>query len=245
MRVIPFAVRNTKEILRDPITLFFGIGFPVVLMLLFTAITANVPTDIFPIKTLAAGMPVFGFSFIALFSGMLISKDRTSSFLVRLFASPLTASDFIVGYALPLIPMAVVQSAVCIGFALVLGLEPSVNLLLAVVVQIPAAVLFVAIGLLTGCMFNDKQVGGVCGALLTNLTAWLSGIWFDLNLVGGWFETIAYALPFARAVDAAKAAIDGNYGDIMPNLWWVMGYAAVMMVIAVLVFNRQMNKNKN
>lgn len=125
-----------------------------------------------------------------------------------------------------------------------LGLVASVNLLLALVVLIPATALFIGFGLLAGTVFNDKQMAGVCGALLTNLSAWLSGAWFDVRLVGGAFETIAYLLPFAHAVDAAKAAISGDYAVILPHLSWVVGYAVVVLAVAVLVFKKKMNSDK-
>ncbi len=35
---------------------------------------------------------------------------------------------------------------------------------------------------------TDKQVGGICGAALTNLSGWLSGIWFDHDPFGCCFS---------------------------------------------------------
>lgn len=98
----------------------------------------------------------------------------------------------------------------------------------------------IGIGLLGGTVLNDKQVSGICGTLLTNLSAWLSGAWFDLELVGGAFKTIAYLLPFAHAVDAGKAALTGDYASILPRLLWVITYALVILVIAVAVFREKM-----
>jgi ABC-2 type transport system permease protein len=91
-------------------------------------------------------------------------------------------------------------------------------------------------------VFNDKQVGGICGALLTNLSAWLSGIWFDLELVGGAFKKIAYALPFVHAVEMERAIIAGSFSDALSHLWWVLGYAVAALFVAVLLFLRQMKK---
>ncbi len=243
MKILFFASRNTKEIIRDRLNLAFGIGFPVILLLLLSAIQANIPVEIFALGQLTPGIAVFGLSFISLFSGMLIAKDRTSSFMLRLFASPLTASDFIFGYTLPLLPMALIQMVVCFTVAFFMGLTVSVNVLLTLLVLLPAAVLFIAIGLLCGSLFNDKQVGGVCGALLTNLSAWLSGTWFDLDLVGGAFKEIAYMLPFVHAVKAGQAALSGDYASVFPHLWWVIGYAVITMAIAILVFTRKMNSD--
>lgn len=240
MKTRAFASRNAKEILRDKTSLGFGIGFPVILLLLLSLIGANAPVDMFQIDKLTPGIAVFGMSFISLFSGMIIAKDRTSSFIMRLFASPMGAGDFIAGYTLPLIPMAVVQVLICFVAAMVLGLSPSFNILLTVLVSIPAALLFIGIGLLCGSVFNDKQVGGACGALLTNLSAWLSGTWFDPAMVGGAFEKLAKSLPFMHAVDAGRYALAGEYSKIMPELMWVLAYAAVVDVTAVLVFRYKM-----
>ena len=49
MKMMTFAKRNAKEILRDPLNLAFGLGFPLVVLLLLTAIQANVPVNLFEI----------------------------------------------------------------------------------------------------------------------------------------------------------------------------------------------------
>lgn len=240
MKMLSFASRNSKEILRDRLNLAFGIGFPIVLLLLLSLIQSNIPVELFAIEKLSPGVAVFGLSFISLFSGMVIARDRTSSFMLRLFASPMTAADFILGYTLPLLPMAAAQMAVCYAAAMLLGLDFSLNILLAIAASIPAAVLFIGLGLLCGSLFSDKQVGGICGALLTNLSAWLSGTWFDLNLVGGAFKAIADMLPFSHAVNAARCALAGDYAGIMPELIWVIVYAIMVMLAAVLAFTGRM-----
>lgn len=236
MKISAFALRNSREILRDKLNLAFGLGFPLIVLLLLSAIQANIPVELFAIDHITPGIAVFGLSFISLFSGMLIAKDRTSSFMLRLYISPMKSSDFILGYTLPSLPMAVMQTIICFIAAIALGLTISMNILLAIIVLIPSAVLFIAIGLLCGSIFNDRQVGGICGALLTNLSAWLSGTWFDLSLVGGTFKKIAELLPFSHAVDAGRAAMAGQFDMIIPHLIWVIGYAAVILVLAIYAF---------
>ena len=242
MRMLTFANRNTKEILRDPINLAFGLGFPLVLLTLLSIIQANLPVELFAIAHLTPGITVFGLSFMTLFSATLIAKDRGSSLLQRLYTTPLKAKDFILGYTLPILPIAVMQCVICYVAAVVLGLDVTIHMVYAVVLIIPVAVLYIALGLLCGSMLTDKQVGGICGALLTNLSAWVSGIWFDLDLVGGVFKKISYALPFVHAVDMERAVLTGNYVDIFPHIWWVLGYAVVLLGVAVLLFLKQMKK---
>ncbi|MDY4143169.1 MAG: ABC transporter permease [Oscillospiraceae bacterium] len=242
MKMLTFSSRTAKEILRDPVNLGFGLGFPVVLILLLSAIQANVPVSLFEIEKLAPGMTIFGLSFMTLFSATLIAKDRESALLQRLYTTPLTAADFIFGYTLPILPIALAQAVVCFITALILGMEITINVLWAVLAIIPAAVFFIALGLLCGSVFNVKQVGGMCGALLTNLTAWLSGIWFDLDLVGGAFKKVAELLPFCHAVRVEQAVCEGNFGDIRPDLAWVIAYAAVAVIFSVVLFLRQMKR---
>ena len=242
MRMITFAGRNTKEILRDPINLAFGLGFPLALILLLSAIQANIPVTLFEIAHLTPGITVFGLSFMTLFSATLITKDRSSALLQRLYTTPMTAMDFIFGYTLPVVPLAVAQSAVCYIAAVILGLEVTVNIVYATMFTIPVSLLYIGLGLLCGSVLNDKQVGGICGALLTNLSAWLAGIWFDLDLVGGTFREIAYTLPFVHGVDMQRAVLAGDFAGIFPHLWWVLGYAAVSLAAAIALFLRQMKR---
>lgn len=244
MKMIAFARRNTIEILRDKLNLCFGIGFPVILLLLLSLIQRNIPVEMFALERLTPGICSFGLSFMTLFSAMLIAKDRSGSFILRLYTSPMKSVDFILGYTLPLLPISIAQSLVCFAVALILGLKFTADIFVCILVLIPVAVLYIAVGLLCGSIFTDKQVGGICGALLTNLSAWLSGTWFDISLVGGTLKKIAECLPFYRAVEAGRNALAGNYTDIMGDLWWVIVYAVILTVVAVIVFEYKMKSDK-
>ena len=240
MRMLTFARRNAKEILRDPLTLFFGLGFPLVLLVLMSVIQANIPVSLFELPHLTPGVTVFGLSFMTLFSATVIAKDRGSAFLSRLYTTPRTPTDYLHGYTLPMLPIAAAQCAVCYLGAILLGLDVTVHLLSAILMIVPVSLLYLALGLLCGSILNEKQVGGICGALLTNLSAWLSGVWFDLSLVGGTFRKIADALPFVHAVELERAVLAGNYDAIAPHLLWVLGWSLVLMAAAVFLFLRQM-----
>lgn len=242
MRTITFAKRCAKEILRDPINLCFGFGFPLVLLLLLNALQSNIPVDIFEINTLTPGITVFGLSFMTLFSATLIAKDRESALLQRLYTTPLTSLDFIIGYMIPILVIALIQVILCYVFAIPLGLTFSVNVIYAIIGIIPMAIFNISLGLLCGSLFNVKQVGGICGAMLTNLSAWLSGVWFDLSLVGGIFEKVANLLPFFHAVELEKALFNGNYDIITTHILPIIIYCVCITVIAIWAFLNQMKK---
>lgn len=243
MRMLTFANRTFKEIIRDPLTVAFGLGFPLVVLLLLTAIQANVPVALFELDKLTPGICVFGLSFVSLFSAMLISKDRETSLQRRLFTTPLTAADFLLGYSLPMLPISVLQSVICYVAALILGLKPTVGILWTLLLLLPAALLYIAIGLLCGSLLTDKQVGGICGALLTNLTAWLSGVWFDVSLMGKVFKKIADALPFIHAVELERAALAGDISAAVHELPIVLGYAVILSAVGIAVFTKKMKEN--
>lgn len=242
MKVMTFAKRCTKEILRDPVNLAFGLGFPLALLALLSSLQANIPVPLFEIDKLTPGITVFGLSFMTLFSATLIAKDRDSAFLQRLYTTPLTGLDFILGYMLPLLPIAIGQTVICYLFAIPLGLTVGVSILYAIVGIIPMAVFNIALGLLCGSILGVKQIGGICGAMLTNLTAWFSGVWFDLKLVGGFFEKIANILPFVHAVELEKALFSGKLENAVPHILPVVLYSVSITAAAVWCFLRQMKR---
>ena len=242
MRMAVFAKRCARELLRDPISIGFGLGFPLVLLFLLSAMQANIPVPMFEINTLTPGISVFGLSFLTLFSATLVAKDRESAFLQRLYTTPLRGADFILGYMLPLLPMAVCQTVICYLCAIPLGIDVGWGMLYAAVGNIPMAVFDISLGLLCGSLLGVKQVGGICGALLTNLSAWLSGVWFDLSLVGEAFVAVARVLPFYHAVEMEKALFSGDFTLALTHITPVMLYAILTAVAAILLFLRQMKR---
>jgi len=238
MRIWIFGKRTAKEILRDPMSLGFGLGFPLILLGLMTLIQRNIPVSLFEITHLTPGITAFGLSFLCLFTATLVSKDRGGSLMARLRATPMRSGDFFFGYLLPLIPLSLAQMTVTYGAAILLGLTPTVRILPAVLVQLPMAVFYLSLGILCGCLLNERQVGGVCGALLTNLGAWLSGAWFDLKLIGGALERAAYLLPFAPAVDAGRQALAGTAVSVrnllVCGIWTAAAIAAAALACSRL-----------
>lgn len=242
MKMMTFAKRCAKEMLRDPLNIGFGLGFPLVLLLLLSALQRNIPVSLFEIDTLTPGITVFGLAFMTLFSATLVAKDRESAFLQRLYTTPLTGIDFILGYMLPILPIALAQTAICYLFAIPLGLTVNMGIVYAVIGILPMAMFNIGLGLLCGSVLNVKQVGGVCGALLTNLSAWLSGVWFDLDLVGGAFQKIAHVLPFVHGAELEKALFRGDFEVAAGHLLIVLLYSVGITAAAACCFLGQMKK---
>jgi len=240
MRMLAFSTRNMKEIARDPLTFAFGMLLPILLLAMIHALTRAIgaANPAFAMANFAPGMAVFSLTFVMLFSSMLISGDRTGAFLMRLFSSPLRAADYILGYSLPVAAMGLMQAAVCLIAAAPYGLALR-GMPLALAALLPAVLLMTGLGLILGTLMTDKQSGGVF-PILINAATLMSGTWFDLGLIGGWFEKISYALPFAHAVDAARLALKGDFRGALPHMGWTALWALAVYALAVGCFRRKM-----
>lgn len=248
MKTIVFAKRNIKEILREPLNLCFGLGFPLILLALLSVINSAIPAEanntMFEINNLAPGLAMFGTAFMALFTGMLIATDRVSSFLMRLFASPMKSVEFLIGYTLPVLLIALCQSSITLLASMICGLEFSAGFFLALPVTMLTSLLFIGIGLLCGSLMSDKAVGGICGAVTTNLSGWLSGVFVPIELIGGGFETFCKVLPFYQSVESIRLALDGDFVGMLPHLAISLAYAIVVYMIAIFAFKSKMRSDK-
>lgn len=236
MKMLSLAGRNMKEIYRDPLTTALGIGMPALLLFLFTSIGKNAAVETFQIDMLTPAVIVFSFSFVIMFSATLLVKDRHSEFLNRLLAAPLRAVDFIIAYILPFIPFAVMQILVCMIIGLTLGLKLTGSILLSLLIMIPVALTCIGIGMILGSLFTENQVAGV-GSIMVIIISLFSGAWMDLKMVGGVFERVGYALPFAHAIDASRAIITGaSLSDIISELAWVCAYMIATISAGIVAF---------
>lgn len=249
-RTITFAKRNLIEISRDPLGYIFCIAFPLVMLFVMTLVNESIPAEagmtIFRIDNLAGGIGVFGHTFVMLFTAMAVSKDRSGSFLIRLFASPMKSDNFTNGYILPMVLIAFVQALIAFAasflVSVIVGYELKIaGLLLGIFVLIPSAVMFVAIGLIFGTLFNQNAAPGLC-SIIISLGSFLGGIWFDAEGTGGVLYKICRCLPFIYCTKAVRSAIRL---DLTADGFWiplavVSVIAAVMTVLSVALFRGKM-----
>jgi ABC-2 type transport system permease protein len=244
MRFYSLANRNFKEIYRDPVSILLGLVMPLAMLLLFTTIEKRVPLEIFSAQSLTPGIVVFSFTFTIMFVAMLLAKDKQSAFLVRLFTTPLKSSDYILSYILPFIPLTCLQVVICFITGTILGATFS-NILLSFNVFFFVALTCINLGIILGSLFTVNQISGI-GSILITAIGLFSNVWMDLKMVGGIFETIGYALPFAHAVDAVKGLSSGmNFSNIAGHFSIVLIYSLALFPPAILSFRRVMIKVRN
>lgn len=235
---INFAKRNLKELLRDPLSIVFIIIFPLILLFIFNQF--NIPSENYRLNNLTPAIVVFGFSFITMFSALLISKDRSSSFLVRLCVSPMQSYQYILGYILAIIPIIIVQNVLFFALAIVMGLEFSFGIIVAVFVSIMVAIPFICIGIIIGSIFSEKSSSGV-SSILVQVVCFTSGMFFPVEILGGFFKVVCEYLPFESCVTILRGVMNNNLNMIgLRNIIVFAVYFVIFLIVAVLVFRKKM-----
>lgn len=238
MRILNFAKRNFKELTRDPLSLIFAIILPLFLLFIFQQI--NIPSDSYKLENFTPGIIIFGFSFITLFTAMLISKDRTTSLLIRLGISPMKPTEYILGYMLSLIPIILIQNILFYVLACILGLNFSINIILGALVSIVISVIFIAIGIFIGSIFSEKASSGI-SSIIVQLVCFTSGMYFPKELLGNTFAKVCEYLPFESAVTIIKGIMNNNLELISSrNIIVFCVYTIAILVLSIIVFKKKM-----
>ena len=246
-----FAVRTWKEIMRDPLSYIFCLGFPIVMLVIMSVIDKSIPEDagmqVFRIRNLAPGIAYFGLTFVMLFTSVQVSKDRTTALLLRLYASPIKPVEYIMGYTIPMVVLAVVQMVICFGVSVVIGLCTGdalgiSEMLLSVTALLPSVFLFVGFGILFGTLVNEKAAPGLC-SILISAAGMIGGIWMDIDGMGGAIKTVARVLPFYHGVSLARIPFRETAGGVTEHLLWTVICGVLVYGLAVAVFQCKMKKD--
>lgn len=242
MKTINFAKRNFKELFRDPMSIIFAIALPLFLLVIFQQF--NIPAEQYNLENFAPSIVIFSYGFISLFTAQLISKDRATSILSRLFSSPMKPMEYILGYTFALLPIVIIQNIVFFTVAILLGLSFSINIVYSILILIPISILFIELGILIGCIVNDKQAPAL-GSLVIQLIAFTSGMWFPISQVGTVYKTICEILPFKYTIDISRMVLIGNYNDILSTTMIILIYTIIIFIVASTVFNKKMTNDNS
>lgn len=243
MKSRALAARNLRELIRDPLSVGLTLALPLLIYVVLRALGSAIGDENAPALTAAALVPgavLFGLAMLMFMAATLISRDRESALFSRLLTTPLSANQFAAAYALPYLPVAVVQIAAVLIAGVLIGLDLGSGTGIALGVLGLMAVFYVACGIILGSLLTVNQVSA--GYTVILLLTIFGGAWFDLSEIGGTFQTVGDAFPFAHAIDAVKAAMidGGGISDVASDVYWVIGYTAVVVVVAVVVFRSRM-----
>lgn len=261
-----FIKRNFLEMLRDPLSYIFCIGFPVVMIILFNIIGkyADGATSIFNAKTLTPGMIMFAFTFVMMLCSLLVAKDRTSAFVVRLYTSPMKTVDFVLGYTVPFFAVGVVQEVVCVFVGWIVSLVVGGGYfafgaaVLLMLEMLPMLIICVAFGVFIGSVLNEKAAPAI-SSIFVSAAGILGGAWMPLDVMGG-FETFCRFLPFYPSVYIGRVITGAEHSAIDPVTQTFPAYTfdsvaklgfipiavflALGCVLAAVAFRRNMKSDK-
>ena len=254
-KVINFYKRNLKEILRDPVVYIFCLGFPVAMFVLFYLINkfSNGHTPTFEVLSLLPGIIVFSYSFVMLTLAIIVSKDKQTFFLKRLYSSPMKSYDFILGYFLVGLFTGLLQTLVCIITGFIIALISGVNFIsvgsifLLILAQLPILITNIFLGIVFGTIFNDKTAPGIC-SIFISLAGILGGCWMPIETMGG-FETFCRFLPFypsvyvGRIITNTTNALGSTYSfDNVAGLGLITinAFMFASIILTTLIFKKNM-----
>ena len=237
MRTLNFAKRNFKEIIRDPLSIIFAILLPLFLLFIFQQF--NIPSENYKLENFTPGIIIFGFSFITLFTAMLVSKDRSTSLLVRLGISPMKSIEYIIGYMLAILPIIIIQNVLFFILAIILGLSFSINIIFAILISIIISILFIAIGIIIGSLVSEKASSGI-SSIIVQLVCFTSGMYFPRESLGDVFAKICDYLPFESCLTIIKGIMKNDLEIItIRNVFVITLYTVLLLIVSIVVFKKK------
>lgn len=248
MRIRAFSMRNAREMLRDPVSYIFTLGMPVAMLLLYRIIAVSVEKSageeaaaFFALENLMPGVAVFSFGFTMLNTALLLSKDRSSAFITRLYISPLKTAEYVIGYSVPQMLFSLLQILLCFCAAFLMGMRADFwDCAVSGLVMLPSVWLYVGLGLLIGTLLNDKAAPPVSSILVT-ASSLIGGVWFSPALMGEQFEAVARIFPFVHGVEAAREALLGHYAYIPIGI--VLAWTAVIYAGEFILFRWKIRRD--
>ncbi len=186
------------------------------------------------------GIAVFGLMILIATGAEIIAGDRERGFLARMLTTPARPSDFILGYSLPFIPVLIVSTLIYLGVGMALGLTVVGNLGHAFLIFFLIGLCSIGIAMIVGSLIKSESQAGVCWIFIVPL-AMISGAWFSTEGMPSAVKSVAGAFPFIHAIDASRAVINGSsLSAIMPDLYWLVGWAVVLFAAGIALFRRTM-----
>lgn len=236
MRIITFAKRNFKEIIRDPLSLIFSILLPLFLLFIFQQF--KIPNEVYKLNNFTPGIILFSFAFVTLFTATLVAKDRETSLLIRLGVSPMASYEYILGYMLAIFPVVIIQDVLFFLLAIILGLSFNISIILTILVSLLISLLFIFLGILIGSLTSVKSASGT-SSVIVQLVCFTSGMYFSNDIVGDLFATICKILPFTSSLNIIRNTLNGisiSVSDILV----VLVYTIVILILSIYTFKKKM-----
>ncbi|HMQ37239.1 MAG TPA: ABC transporter permease [Micropruina sp.] len=221
--------RELKPVVRDPFTLIFSLVQPLVFLGLFAPLLigqSGMPAGE-TLQWFVPGVLVMIVLFGTGATGSNLQYEMMTGSHERTLVAPLSRSSLLVGRALKEIAPIIAQSLIIVVIAMPFGFRVHpvgliVGLALLAVFGVGLGALSYTLALAT----KDREwlFWGVQQTLIFPLMI-LSGMLLPLDVAPGWMRVVAAVNPLNWVVQAARALLAGELGDIVVLWGWVAALA--------------------
>jgi ABC-2 type transport system permease protein len=175
-----------------------------------------------------------------------IAYERDIGTLDGFLVAPISRLSLVTGKVLARVATGMLQGIVTLILAIIVfGVSVDAVILPSVLLVLLLGVFsFVGLGILLTSIAEDEQTAMMIMMTLMLPMMFLSGIFFPIQLMPNFMQTIAYSLPFTYAVGAVRAIMifGANLGAVAMDMFILIGFGSVMLLLAVPVFNRAMTR---
>ena len=226
---------------REPVALVWGVGLPVVLVLIFGNISAF--REVLPgsggLTVLDAYLPVLVMVVLAML-GLVglpvpLATYRELGVLRRMSTTPVHPSWVLGAQLVVNLAMAAVAVALVLGMGMALGAQlPSQALGFALALVLATATLF-TLGLCVAAMARTARAAAALGNALFFPLAFFGGLWLPQPVMPEVLQRISGYTPTGAAVQAMTSTVQGSFPSLA-SLLVMGGYAVAFAVVAVRTF---------
>jgi ABC-2 type transport system permease protein len=230
-----------KLSVREPLLLFWGLAFPVGLLIVLGIAGPKKPQhSLGDVKLIVAYTPVvmvFTLTILALSAlPAALASYRDKGYLRRLSTTPigavrLLAAQIIINFALA--AGAVILIALVSHFAFSVALPRQFGgFLLALLLAMGA---MLSLGTLIAAVAPSQRIAAAAGSLLFFPLMFFAGLWVPQAEMGAGLRNISHYTPLGAAVPAVQNAIAGHWPGTV-HLLVLAAYAVVLCALAARLF---------
>jgi ABC-2 type transport system permease protein len=249
------AYRELLRFVNERSRIVSSLAFPLLFLVIFGAGFGKVIGALAPgvdfIKFMYPGIVAQSVLTSSLFAGVSVVWDREYGFLREILVAPIGRSGIVLGKAIGATVTALLQVAVMLVLAPILGvsLSPAIILGLIPIVVILALGLS-GLGILIASFMTSQQGFQLVIQLLIFPLIFLAGVFFPVNNVPNWLEVISKVNPLTYGVDAVRqvflgtlpglgVTVFGHTMTVIEDVVVVGGLGAILLGGAILAFSRQ------
>lgn len=221
--------------LRDRISLFYGVVFPLAFLLVLGFIF---PTPGYR-QQLLAGMLAISTLFFSL-NGIAFEAlyQRNSGVYKLLRATPYRTTTFVINLTASRSVIALLSCALValVGIP-VFGVSVSwVGILLLLPLLVLSTLCFTLLGLTISNFVQNENQTSILTNIVTLPMVFSSETFYSLSAAPAWVRTIGHAFPLSYLLDGEHAALSANLSSTVLPLLVLFGFTLLTLALAVLTF---------